>query len=425
MNFFGLYFSSHRSTSMNASTLRYGFHILSGRLKHNLAHTVLAKNGRVRKMCSISSLQTDAMKKFNIDYASISNVAETSDPLTFKKNIENYIGTVKLPVGVVKVLVNGRHAKGVYTVPMATTEAVLVASYSRGAKVISEAGGAEVIAVHQVIPRAPVFELESVEKALELKEWLETNSVFTTLKEIAESTTNHGKLVKVKARLHGPFVYTQFFFTTGDACGQNMTTIATDAICKHIIDICPCKIVNWLVEGSLSKDKRACHDSLNGDRGVYVTGSVVLPKELVSDRLHTTVDRIMDLNYHVTSGNAMLGSVGIPYQHANALAAIFIACGQDPACIVESQAAITNYRKTETGDIQLISTLPALMVGTVGGGTTLPSQKDCLNLVGTSGSGKLMEFAEVVIATSMAGDLSISAAISCHHFAKAHHKFAR
>jgi hydroxymethylglutaryl-CoA reductase (NADPH) len=114
-----------------------------------------------------------------------------------------------------------------------------------------------------------------------------------------------------------------------------------------------------------------------------------------------------------------------PGHVANGLTALFIACGQDVACISESSVGLTRMEATENGDLYVSLTLPSLIVGTVGGGTSLPTQKECLELIDCAGPGNARKFAEICCAVALAGELSIASAMSADHFTRAHEKLGR
>lgn len=79
---------------------------------------------------------------------------------SYGKNVEYGIGTVKIPVGIAGPLrINGLHAKGDFMIPLATIEAALVASYHRGACLITKAGGATSVLLGEVLVEAPVLHL--------------------------------------------------------------------------------------------------------------------------------------------------------------------------------------------------------------------------------------------------------------------------
>jgi hydroxymethylglutaryl-CoA reductase (NADPH) len=107
------------------------------------------------------------------------------------------------------------------------------------------------------------------------------------------------------------------------------------------------------------------------------------------------------------------------------LAALFIATGQDVACVSESAVGITRMEALADGSLYASVTLPGLIVGTVGGGTNLPTQKEALQIMGCLGEGKAVKFAEIVGAVVLAGELSIAAALSAGHFSSAHQNLGR
>lgn len=102
-----------------------------------------------------------------------------------------------------------------------------------------------------------------------------------------------------------------------------------------------------------------------------------------------------------------------------------MATGQDVACVSEAYVGITRMEVNKKGDLYVSVTLPSLTVGTVGGGTGLPSQQECLQLIGCAGQGTARKFAEICGATVLAGELSIAAAIANGNFSKAHRLFGR
>ena len=146
----------------------------------------------------------------------------------FSKNIENPIGTVQIPIGVAGPLkINGDNANDEFFVPLATSEGALVASINRGCSAITAAGGANARVIGDKMTRAPVIKTDSIVEAVKVKEWFETN--FDELKEIAESTTSHGKSIKIDPIIIvANYVYPRFVYSTGDSMGMNMVTIATE-----------------------------------------------------------------------------------------------------------------------------------------------------------------------------------------------------
>ena len=346
------------------------------------------------------------------------------DALLYAKNIEYFIGTVKVPVGIAGPLrINGLHAKGDYLVPLATTEAALVASYHRGCKLITQAGGASVMLLNEGVTRTPVFAFENLAQAGQFIAWVTTQ--YDQFKTIANGTTAHGQLRDMNVTMEGNHVYLVFEYLTGDACGQNMVTIATNAVFEFILKHSPIEPCDAFLDGNLSGDKKANHHVLRHVRGKKVTAEVHLSAELIRKHLHTTPESMVKFAQMTTTGGILSGSVGINAHYANALTAFSIACGQDPACVAESAVGMTRMEINQSGGLYACVTLPNLMVGTVGGGTTLPSQKACLEIMGLVGSGQARALAEVIAGLCLAGELSIAGAFSAGHFSRAHHKLAR
>ncbi len=346
------------------------------------------------------------------------------DMAHYQKNIENFIGTAKMPIGLVGPMrVNGLYANDDFYLPLATTEAALVASYNRGAQLISEAGGASAMLLSEAVIRTPGFCFDTLAEAGQFVAWVVTK--YDNFKEIAQQTTRHGKLVDVSVNIEANNVYLIFEFTTGDASGQNMVTIATNEVYNFILEHSPITPRYAYVEANLSGDKKATAQSLRNVRGKKVSVEVIISAELVKKRLHTTVDSMVNYCKLSATGGVLSGSIGVHGHYANGLAALYIACGQDAACVAESAIGITRLEKNDNGDLYASVTMPNLMVGTVGGGTSLPSQQACLDIVGLRGEGNAKALAEVTASLCLAGELSIIGALSAGHFSRAHHKLAR
>ncbi len=342
----------------------------------------------------------------------------------YGRNIENFIGTVKLPVGLAGPLrMRGLFARGDYYVPLATTEAALVASYTRGAQAITQTGGCRAAAIWEGVTRAPVFAFDSLIDVGKFIMW--AGEQVQTFRDIAASTTRHGELLRTRFNMEGNHVYLIFEYTTGDASGQNMVTIATDAVCRFILDRTPVRPTYWFVEGNHSGDKKASHLSFQNVRGRKVTAEAVLAPDILERHLKTSARRMLDF-YRVSAiGGVMSGNIGLQGHYANGMAALYIACGQDAACVAESAVGVTRFEPAANGGLYASVTLPNLILGTVGGGTGLPSQSACLDILRLSGPGNAAALAEVCAASVLAGELSISAALAAGHFTRAHRTLAR
>jgi hydroxymethylglutaryl-CoA reductase (NADPH) len=342
----------------------------------------------------------------------------------FQHHIENFIGTVKVPVGLAGPLrVNGLFAQGDYYVPLATTEAALVASYSRGAQLITEAGGCTAVVLNEGVGRAPGFAFRDLTECGRFVVW--ATEQIEEFARVAESTTEHGKFRDMRLTIEGNHVYLNFDFTTGDAAGQNMVTIATDAICRYIQAQSPVHPQYFFLEANLSGDKKASAQSFLMVRGKKVSAEVVVPGELVEKRLRTTPAHMVNYWRMSALGGVLSGTLGVQGHYANGLAAMYLACGQDVACVAESAVGVTRFETTEAGALYAAVTLPNVMVGSVGGGTGLPSQRACLDILGLAGAGKAQALAEVCASLCLAGELSIIGALCAGDFARAHQLLAR
>lgn len=341
----------------------------------------------------------------------------------FQSNIENCIGAIQIPVGIIGPLrINGIFAQGDYYVPLATTEATLVASHARGARLISECGGCTVALLNDGLSRAPVYAFKTITDAGLFTLWV--NESYDLLKQAAESTTRHGKLIDLHTHMEGNHVYLMCEYTTGDAAGQNMTTIATQALCRAIEDNSPVKPEYWFLESNFSGDKKATSSAFTGVRGKKVTAEILIPASVIEKYLHTTIDTMHNYWRVSALGGVMSGTIGVQGHYANGLAALYLATGQDAACVSESSVGITRM-EIRDGHLYASVTLPNIVVGTVGGGTKLPWQTAALNILGLKGQGHVYALAEVCAAVCLAGELSLIGAICAGEFAGAHQKLAR
>ncbi|WP_406656955.1 hydroxymethylglutaryl-CoA reductase (NADPH) [Methanolobus sp. ZRKC2] len=347
-----------------------------------------------------------------------------------KRNIENMIGAVQIPLGVAGPLnVKGEFAKGLYYLPLATTEGALVASVNRGCSVITNSEGTDVRIFQDQMTRAPVFKLDNVVKAKEFAEWVKRPDIFAQMKEKASETTRFGILLDVEPYVTGNTVYLRFSYDTKDAMGMNMVTIATDTLTTLIEDEFGAIPVS--LSGNMCIDKKPAAINTILGRGKTVVADVTIPGEIVSKRLKCNPETMVEVNYRKNLlGSARSGALGYNAHAANIIAAMFIACGQDAAHVVEGSTAITTMELTKYGDLYCSVTLPALPVGTVGGGTALGPQTDCLNLLGVKGSGtppgtNSRKFAEIVASAVLAGEISLVGAQAAGHLARAHAELGR
>ena len=262
----------------------------------------------------------------------LGGAADIDDHATLRGNIEGFIGMTRIPTGLMGPLrINGAEAKGDYYVPMATTEGALVASYHRGASILSRAGGVTSICLVEGVQRSPSFNFESfTEVGLFLIWVMEHREEF---EGIIAGVSRHARLEDVKSNIDGNRLTLVLEYATGDAAGQNMVTLCTDAICRHIVERAPVKPKAWYVEGNLSGDKKATALAFTSVRGKKVTAEARIPRELVLRGLRTSPEAMMDYWKTSVLNGVQSGSIGVNGHFANGLTALFLACGQDVACV--------------------------------------------------------------------------------------------
>jgi hydroxymethylglutaryl-CoA reductase (NADPH) len=337
-------------------------------------------------------------------------------------NIENPIGVAQVPLGLAGPLrVNGNYADGLFYVPLATTEGALVRSYERGMVALTRAGGVTTRVYVDENRVSPVFLFDGVSEAYDFTRQLP--EAFCEISAHAESTTRHGKLLRLESQPIGRKVIVNFCYSTADAQGMNMIVKATEQACRWIIAHSRAK--SFYVFSGYSSEKRPSGSLLAGGKGKKVTAGALLSKEIVRSHLRVTPSNLLDLWQHTVLGHLQANVIGYNGHYANGLAALFIACGQDVANIVNSAVGITNFEVDQNGDLYASVTLPSLSVATVGGGTGLGTSQECLEILGCAGSGNASKFAEIVAATLLAGELSMGAAIASGEFVMAHEAYGR
>ncbi|CAI49302.1 hydroxymethylglutaryl-CoA reductase (NADPH) [Natronomonas pharaonis DSM 2160] len=380
---------------------------------HADADTAAAARRRIVADAADTSLETVGEYAFPADDA--------------EPNIENMVGAAQVPMGVVGPLaVDGDAIDGEPYLPLATTEGALVASVNRGCASMTAAGGATARVLKNAMTRAPVFRVAGVAEASETAAWVRDN--VESLASAAEATTSHGELRDVTPYVVGDNVFLRFAYDTKDAMGMNMATIATEAACEVVEAETPAELV--ALSGNLCSDKKpAAVNSVEG-RGRTVAADVVLPGSVVEEYFGTTPAAIAEANTRKNLvGSAKAGSLGFNAHAANTVAAAFLATGQDIAQVVEGANAITTA-DVRDGDLYASLTLASLEVGTVGGGTKLPTQAEALDVVGVRGGGdpagsNADALAEAIATAALGGELSLLGALASNHLASAHEELGR
>ncbi len=367
-----------------------------------------------------------ARQKFVEDYAGIKlqHIKSYSfDAHITDGNCENFTGVAQIPIGFAgPVKVNGEFAQGEFLIPLATSEGTLIASYNRGIKVLNLSSGVKCTVVSDAMQRAPVFVFDDARDGRNFVSWVVEN--FDKIKEEAEATSSVAKLKDIDPYTANKFVYLRFNYTTGDAAGQNMVGRATFAACSWIIDNYK-GIAHFYLESNFATDKKASQVNIMRTRGKRVTAECTVPRDVLIEHMRVEPE---SLTYHSGVANVgafMSGANNNGAHSANGITAMFIATGQDVANVSESSAGIVYTELTKEKDLYISITIPSLIVATYGGGTSLATQKECLEILGCYGSGGVNKLAEIVAGVVLAGEISLASAISSSDWVSSHEKYGR
>lgn len=359
-------------------------------------------------------------KELGINLDNIGNFTFTEDAV-LGRNIENLIGATQIPLGIAGPLKlrTMNYELRTHFIPLATTEGALVASISRGCKVVNLSKGINVFVEEVGQTRGPVFKVKNLKQGLQSKKWIDDH--FSDLSKVTKATSNHLQLMKIGSRLVGRNLFIRFYYDTQDAMGMNMVTIATEEAVKLIEEELKIKCVS--LAGNFDIDKKPAWLNFISGRGKRVWAEATLDKRVLKEVLKTTPEKIAEVVYRKNHlGSIISGSLGFNAHFANIIAAIFLATGQDAAHIAESSLGITTAEILENGNLYFSIYLPCLIVGIVGGGTHLPCQQEALKLMKIS---NVLEYSQVIGACVLAGELSLIASLNEGTLAKAHIELAR
>lgn len=384
----------------------------------------------LRQLTNVKDRRSSLETQLHVDLSNIGSFTLDAS-LAGSRNCENMIGATQIPVGVAGPLavtaVSGRKAE--YYLPLATTEGALVASVNRGCKAITVSGGATVDSHRVGSTRGPVFKVGNLSQNRKLYDFLEHH--FEELKDITEKTSHHLTLKKITSRGVGLYRYVRFVFDTEDAMGLNMGTIATDAASRYIQEQTGATCI--ALSGNFCVDKKPSWQNVINGRGTKVWAEVVLSAEVLRSVLKTDAAKAYGVWVaKCMLGSAMSGSMGFNAQFANVIAALFIATGQDPAHVVEGSLGVTTAEVIDGKDLHVSVYLPDLMVGTVGGGTALATQREALSMLGVAGSSSdgnnganAQHLAEIIGAAALAGEISLLSSLEQGTLAAAHERLGR
>jgi len=347
------------------------------------------------------------------------------DPGVTRGNIEHFTGVAQVPLGFAGPLrVNGQHAQGEFYVPLAASEGTLVASYNRGMKVLHRSGGVKCAVVGDNMQRAPVFVFEDAAAARRFADWLgEQND---GIRSVADATDPFVKFDYIDIYLSNHFAFLRFNFKTGDAAGMNMVGKATFAACNWILQHCDvANVKQFYLESNFATDKKASRVNIMHTRGKRVTAEAVIKRNVLLEVMDAETESIYHHYKVSTIGSMLSGANNNGCHSANAITAMFLATGQDVANVAESSTAVLYAELTPEKDLFMSITLPSLIVASCGGGTGLPTQRECLEALGCYGPGKVNKFAEIVAGTVLAGEISLAAAISSLDWVSSHDQYGR
>jgi len=386
-----------------------------------------AEHGRIPRFADDYSRAASARRREFLREtagAQLEHVASYSfDPALLAGNIENFVGVAQVPIGIAgPLLVGGEHASGEFYVPLATTEGTLVASYNRGMKLLHRAGGVRTTVMDDVMQRAPAFGFDSAREARAFGQWVTAS--FDAIRQEAESTTRTGRLHDIEQFSASRFLFLRFNFTTGDAAGQNLAGKATWQACNWIRARYP-GIRQFSLESNLATDKKSSQINILRTRGKRVTAEATIPPDLVREIMHTTPEQLFQARQVSNLGGLMSGVNNNGNHSANGITALFAATGQDIANVAESSAALVHTELLADGGYYYSITIPALIVATYGGGTGLPTQRECLELLGCYGAGQVRKLAEIVAATVLCGEISLGSAVVAGEWVAAHDRLGR
>ena len=330
-------------------------------------------------------------------------------------NIENMIGWTKVPLGqAIGLVVNNKS----YDLPLATTEGALVASVNRGCKATKLSGGIKVLVENIGATRGPVFKVKNLTEGKKLIDWV--GGHFKQLKRAAEATSPYLRLLDFTPAMLGKNVWLKFRFNTGEAMGMNMVTIATQSLVQLIKQKLNIDCV--ALSGNYCVDKKPSWLNFTGGRGKKVWAEAIVTRKIVKDVLKTSPEKIIEVvrDKHWL-GSIMSGSMVGNGHFANIVAALFLSTGQDMAHVIEGSLGVTTA-ELENKDLYFSVYLPTLMVGTIGGGTRLPSQQKALKMLGEP---SVKELAGIIAGAVLAGELSLTAALASGDLARAHQLLGR
>ena len=365
---------------------------------------------------------TTARKKWVKQFSGIElNDSLRDDVEDLQGIIENHVGFMQVPMAVVgPLLLDGTYAKGEFCIPLCTLEGTLAMSMNRGIYASSISGGTIVRHFRQELSRAPVFIFDNIDESVKFQNWVKENE--KSIVDVAESSTNHGKVLRIDQYTVQNYVILDIVLDTSNAAGQNMVTLAAKVACEFIQEKTN---QNYILESNLNSDKKASVRNMLLGRGHAVTAETTIKNSVMRRVLKMDPDILFDCWSFFPIVSSMAGTHGNGLHVSNALTAIYLATGQDAACVAENSIAHIGLEKREDA-LKFKLTLPSLTVGTVGGGTRLKMQNKNLELLGCNGGEySSRKLAEIIAGAALALEISLICAIGSHTWTDAHMKYGR
>ncbi|MHA1426550.1 MAG: hydroxymethylglutaryl-CoA reductase (NADPH) [Candidatus Helarchaeota archaeon] len=389
-------------------------------------------SGNINEATKIRMKFIEAITKTTLD-----NIGRYSMDMsvTAARNIENPIGCASIPLGIAgPIKVNGEIAQGEFYIPLATTEGALVASVNRGCSIITKSGGCTVRIIKNLMARAPALKILTkpfIENAQKLIQWVQEH--LETLKKIFLDVDPFADLQEIQTWIVGRTVFLRFLVFPADAMGMNMITTGSEKACHYIAKNAPVNCELVATSGNMCVDKKASALNYILGRGKTIQAEIVLKRNFIKDILKASPEAMVEVVYRkIYLGTGQAAAYGLNSHVANILAAMFIATGQDPAQVVEGSMGLVSAEILEDGNLYFSITLPSIEIGTTGGGTHLPTQREALSIMGCYGfykdrppGTKARKFGEIIASATLAGEISLCGALAAGHLASAHERLGR
>lgn len=339
-----------------------------------------------------------------------------------EKNCEQMFGSVPIPVGYagpLKATFSSLETAHLH-LPLATTEAALVASTNRGCKAVSADEGIRITSMHRGISRSIAWKSDDTAALKTLI--VDTEEAW---KKAGEDTSSHLKIVQYEVDMSDDYVFLTVNADTSEAMGMNMITIAAEAIGNFVAEKSKAELVT--IAANVDSDKKPSRRTHDKGRGYEVIAEVILKPNVVQEVLKTNIEKLLQVaDAKLNHGSQIAGAIGSNLHAGNIVAALYLATGQDAAHVSEGALADTTVSKEAHG-LSVRVRLPSILVGIRGGGTALPAQNQCLNLLMKPKTGlkPAQQLAESIGAAVLAGEVSLLAAQAAGQLASSHKKLAR